>query len=117
MDDIKEEKLRWARINMKQYSTAFSLSYDVILKKLIDYLFDENIIDADSKWSFTKFCILRVLFDYADEVIKGYTYTPDQLVELIDTHTRFRNKFQDLLSVQSDFLQYKKEAVYDEFEE
>ncbi len=81
----------------RQYVTGFSLHFDIILKKLIDHLFEKEIIDSDTKWTFTQYCILRTLFDYADEVIKDFQYTPEQLTTLIEEHDKLKKKFEKKL--------------------
>jgi len=82
---------------MRQYVGSFTLYYDVILHKLIDYLFENQIIEADSKYTFTQFCILRTLFDFASDVVNDFQYTPEQLVDLIDSHKKMTRKFESML--------------------
>ena len=94
----------------RQYVTGFSLHYDIILKKLIDHLFEKEIIDSDTKWTFTQYCILRTLFDYADEVVKGFQYTPEQLTALIEEHERLKNKFERKLKEIAGILEEKSES-------
>jgi hypothetical protein len=94
-----------------QYLAAFNPSYNIVLQKLIEYLYNKDIIPTDKKMRFTKFAILRVLFDYADEVVKGFHYTPEQLVELIDMHDSMKTKFERLLKEMSENPQNIPEPI------
>lgn len=68
--------------------------YDIIFQKLIDYLFANGEIDRDSKWTMTKYALFRLLYDYADKVIGNFSYTPEQLIELIEYHKDKLEKFK-----------------------
>jgi len=80
-----------------QYNAAFSMAYDVILKDLANYFFQNGIIESDSKYKLANYSILRTLFDYVDEVVEDYPYTPEQLVALIEEHDALKTKFETKL--------------------
>jgi hypothetical protein len=83
--------------NTTQWVWGANDFWDVLFHDLKDYLFEEGHIDKKSKWTFTKYALMRLAFDYATEVVKGFQYTPEQLVELIDYHDSMKTKFQKLL--------------------
>lgn len=99
---------------MSQYNASFSMHYDVILRKLITYFYEKGIIDSDSKYGLAMFSILRTLFDYVDEVIPDYSYTPEQLVALIEKHETFKNKFEQKLLALVEQKDEKIEKVMSE---
>lgn len=96
MSQTKETPVKGAK-NKNQYVCGFNDSYDFILTKLKDFFFDNEFIKKDGKWTFTKFCILSKLYDYADEVLEGFQYTPDQLLGLIEYHNERADKFKVIL--------------------
>lgn len=102
--------------NIEQFVTGFNLHYATIMNKLKDYLFAEEVIERDSKWALTKYAMLRTLFDYADEVVSGFSYSPEQLVELIDEHTKFKEKFEKMLKEISADKKEKFEEVIEKVE-
>ena len=97
-----------------QYNTSFNLSYDVILKDLAEFFYQNNITESDSKHGLANYSILRTLFDYVDEIIEDYPYTPEQLVSLIEEHDRLKTKFtQKLLAIAGE-KEEKMEKVMSE---
>nr|BDI55182.1 MAG: hypothetical protein [uncultured archaeon] len=77
-----------------QYNAAFNMHYDVILRDLANYFFQNDIIESDSKYGLANYSILRTLFDYVDEVVEDYFYTPEHLVALIEEHDKLKTKFE-----------------------
>ena len=101
---------------LSQYNASFSMHYDVILQKLITYFYNNETIDSDSKYGLANYCILRTLFDYVDEVVKDYTYTPEQLVKLIEEHDFLKTKFEKKLLLLTEIKQEQQEKVMLEIE-
>jgi len=101
---------------MSQYNASFSMHYDVILRKLIEYFYGKGTIDSDSKYGLANYCILRTLFDYVDEVVKDYPYTPEQLVKLIEEHDILKTKFEKKLILLAEIKQEQQEKVMLEIE-
>lgn len=93
---------------LSQYVVGFNEEYDTILTKLKIHLFKKQMINAKSKWAFTKYAILRLLYDHAKDVIKGFKYTPEQLVELIEYHKKLQSKFKKELK---NLAESKKEVT------
>ena len=85
------------KIQMSQYNAAFNMHYDVILLDLAKYFYQNETILSPSKYGLANFSILRTLFDYVDEVVEDYPYTPEQLVQLIDEHDMLKTKFEQKL--------------------
>ncbi|KKM67434.1 hypothetical protein LCGC14_1471240, partial [marine sediment metagenome] len=77
-----------------QYNASFNLYYDVILKQLAEFFYQNGTIESDSKYGLANYSILRTLFDYVDEVIDDFPYTPEQLVSLIEEHEKMKEKFE-----------------------
>lgn len=98
----------------KRYVTGFNLYYDSVLQDLIEYLLQKELLKTDGKWSFTSFCILRTLFDYADEVVRGWEYSPEQLVDLIDMHGSLKTKFENILKEIAGVQEERTERVMEE---
>ncbi len=101
---------------MSQYNASFNMYYDVILKQLIEHFYQNETIDSDSKYGLANYCILRTLFDYVDEVVEDYPYTPEQLVALIEEHTLLKNKFEKKLIILNGEKEENKEKVLLEIE-
>lgn len=101
---------------MSQYNASFNLHYDVVLQELTKHFFQNGTIESDSKYGIAHFSILRTLFDYIDEVIKDYPYTPEQLVALIEEHEKLKTKFERKLLVLVEKKQEKMESVMSEIE-
>jgi hypothetical protein len=85
------------KVKMSQYNAAFNANYDVILLQLVDHFYQNGTIESDSKYGLANYSILRTLFDYVDEVIPDFQYTPEQLLQLIDEHDKLRTKFEQKL--------------------
>lgn len=85
------------KVKMSQYNAAFNLSYDAVLLQLAEHFYQNDTIESPSKYGIANFSILRTLFDYVDEVIEDWEYTPEQLVQLIDEHDKLKNKFEQKL--------------------
>lgn len=94
--------------NTNQWVWGTNDNYDLFLHKLKDHLFETGKIDKDTKWTFTKYAILRLLYDHGDEIIEGIAYTPEQLIELIDYHRKLLSKFQKRLK---DLASSKEEVT------
>ncbi|KKL48070.1 hypothetical protein LCGC14_2329200, partial [marine sediment metagenome] len=77
---------------------------------------ENGIINSDSKFGLANYCILRTLFDYVDEVIKDYPYTPEQLVALIEEHDILKTKFEKKLILLAEIKQEQQEKVILEIE-
>jgi hypothetical protein len=94
--------------------------YDIIFQKLIDYLFANGEVDKDSKWTLTKYALFRLLYDYADEVINNFTYTPEQLIELIEYHEdkveKFKKHLKRLASSKKEVTEQLLKDIGIEFE-
>jgi len=101
---------------MSQYNASFSMHYDVILRKLVEYFYENGTISSDSKYGLANYCILRTLFDYVDMVVKDYPYTPEQLVALIEEHDFLKTKFEKKLILLAEIKQEKQEKVMAEIE-
>lgn len=101
----------------EQFVTQFNKSFSIMFHDLKLFLFEKGLIDADTKWGLTKFCMLRTFFDFADEVVRGFEYSPEMLVELIDEHDRLKTKFENILKKLSTEKQEKKQKVMAEIEE
>ncbi len=104
------------KTKLSQYNASFSMHYDVILRKLLLYFYENGIINSDSKFGLANYCILRTLFDYVDEVIKDYPYTPEQLVALIEEHDILKTKFEKKLILLAEIKQEQQEKVMLEIE-
>lgn len=111
-----EGKTEEKKIEMSQYNASFNLHYDVILQKLAEYFFQNGTIESDSKYRIAHFSILRTLFDYIDEVVEDYEYTPEQLVLLIEEHDMLKTKFEQKLLHISEKSQEKIEEVVSNIE-
>lgn len=107
----KEKKEEEKKPEMSQYNAAFNLYYDVILQDLANYFYQNDITESDSKYGIAHYSIMRTLFDYIDEVVEGFQYTPEQLVSLIEEHEMLKNKFERKLLVQAEETQNKMESV------
>ena len=103
----KEEK----KTEMSQYNASFNLHYDTILQQLAEHFYQNGTTESDSKYGIAHFSILRTLFDYIDEVVEDFEYTPEQLVQLIDEHDKLKNKFEQKLLHVSEKSQEKIEEV------
>ena len=108
----KEEK----KTEMSQYNASFNLHYDVILQDLASYFYQNGTTESDSKYGIAHFSILRTLFDYIDEVVEDYKYTPEQLVGLIEEHNMLKTKFEQKLLHISEKSQEKIEEVMSNIE-
>ena len=84
---------------MSQYNASFNLHYDVILKSLAEFFYQNGIIESDSKYGLANYSILRTLFDYVDEVLDDFPYTPEQLISLIEEHGILKKKFEAKLLI------------------
>lgn len=87
-DEITEKRYTWGTKNEH---------YIVIFQELTDFLFANGEIDSDAKWTLTKYALFRLLYDNIDELIKSFTFTPEQLIELIEYHEGMVNKFKEQL--------------------
>ena len=106
------KKSEEGKIKMSQYNAAFNLSYDTVLLQLAKYFYQNGTIESDSKYGLANYSILRTLFDYVDEVVEDWSYTPEQLVSLIDEHNKLKTKFeQKLLTLEGEKQQKIKETV------
>lgn len=105
------------KTEMSQYNASFNLHYDVILKDLAEFFYQNDVIESDSKYGLANYSILRTLFDYADEVIEDFPYTPEQLVSLIEEHDRLKTKFEQKLLAIAGEKEEKIEKVMSEIVE
>jgi len=96
---------------MSQYNASFNLYYDKILQELASYFYQNDITESDSKYGIAHYSIMRTLFDYIDEVIEDFQYTPEQLVSLIEEHEMLKNKFEQKLLRLEGEKQEKIESV------
>lgn len=99
-----------------QYVWGANENYDAILYKLRKHLFNNGKIDKNSKWTLTKFALFRLLFDYGDEIVKGFEYTPEQLIEIIEYHTKMKEKFEGILRELAANKQEITEKILSQFE-
>jgi len=104
------------KIKMSQYNAAFNANYDVVLLQLVDHFYQNGTIDSDSKYGLANYSILRTLFDYVDEVIPDFQYTPEQLLKLIDEHDKLKTKFEQKLFTIAGETEGKIEKVIAEIE-
>ena len=104
---------------LSQYVVGYNDSWDTMLKRLIEYLDDNNIIESDSKWAFTNFSIMRTLFDYGYNVITDTknVYTSKRLKSSIKEHEKIIKKFEELLLKFNESKKKEKEIKKDEDDE
>lgn len=110
MSQAKKKPVKGAK-NKNQYVAGFSDSYDFILIQLKDFFFNKGFTKKSGKWTFTKFCILCQLYDYADEIVKDFKYTPEQLLELINHHQERTEKFEKILTIMASEKQAKQDKI------
>ncbi len=101
---------------MSQYNAAFNLHYDVILKQLAEFFYQNGVIESDSKYGIANYSILRTLFDYIDEVVDDFQYDPEQLISLIEEHEILKNKFEQKLKAIAGEKEEKVIKVMSEIE-
>ena len=106
-----EEKDEEKKPEMSQYNASFNLHYDVILQELAKHFYQNGTIESDSKYRIAHYSIMRTLFDYIDEVVEDWSYTPEQLVALIEEHEILKNKFEQKLLTITGEKQEKIESV------
>jgi len=94
---VSKQKKIEKKDQTSQYNASFNLYYDVILKQLKTFFYENGTIESDSKYGLANYSILRTLFDYVDEIIEDYPYTPEQLVSLINEHEKLKEKFEQKL--------------------
>lgn len=107
----KEKNTDEKKAEMSQYNAAFNLYYDKVLQDLASYFYQNDITESDSKYGIAHYSIMRTLFDYIDEVVEGFQYTPEQLISLIEEHEMLKNKFEQKLIMQAAENQNKIENV------
>ena len=103
-------------VPMSQYNVSFNMHYDVILQQLAEKFFQDEIIESDSKYGIAHYSILRMLFDYVDEVVKGFQYSPEHLVLLIEEHDKLKTKFEAKLLALAGEKQDKIDSMVLEIE-
>ncbi len=111
-----KEKSEEKKIQMSQYNAAFNMNYDKILLQLIEHFYQNGTIESDSKYGLANFSILRTLFDYIDEIVPDFQYTPEQLLQLIDEHDKLKTKFEQKLVAMQGETEEKVEKVIVEIE-
>ena len=114
MTPIKKSEEK--KIQMSQYNAAFNMNYDKILLQLIEHFYQNGTIESDSKYGLANYSILRTLFDYIDEIVPDFQYTPEQLLQLIDEHDKLKIKFEQKLVAMQGETEEKVEKVIVEIE-
>jgi len=91
--------------------TRFNKIEDLTMHKLREYFYNEGVIATNTKYAALKHCAISMLYDNMIEINPDFIYTIDDLMELIERHTKLRDKFETLLNALAGKKEEKTEVV------
>lgn len=91
----------------------FNHAEDIALHKLREWAFSKDFIEKNTKYGILKFLVMNTFYDYIGDAEKKWIYSEEELIELIDSHNKLKEKFEAMLKGILEAKESRREEIID----